>query len=135
MASPIPALVVFVIILPAACTAIYHYISYKRGWDVDDFDIAVGDGADDCDSECSGCFYESIDEAHFRRRERWRYYCRMLQVRTKGESKERFSESIESIFRWRRKKKRRETRFWPQRVSPALKEITWSTGPSKRRTQ
>jgi len=32
----ISALVVFVIILPAVCTACYHYVSFRRGWDADD---------------------------------------------------------------------------------------------------
>lgn len=70
-------LVVFVIILPACCTAIYHYVSYKKGWD-DDEDL-------ECDSACSECNVqmdrqESDEEIQFRQRERWRYYYRMLSA-------------------------------------------------------
>ena len=55
-------LVVFVIILPACCTAIYHYVSYKKGWDDED---------PECDdSACSECNVqmgqESEEEIQFR---------------------------------------------------------------------
>ena len=51
------------IILPACCTAIYHYVSYKKGWD-DDEDL-------ECDSACSECNVqmdrqESDEEIQFR---------------------------------------------------------------------
>ena len=57
----ISGLVVFVIILPACCTAIYHYVSYKKGWDDED---------PECDSACSECNVqmgqESEEEIQFR---------------------------------------------------------------------
>ena len=50
------------IILPACCTAIYHYVSYKKGWDDED---------PECDdSACSECNVqmgqESEEEIQFR---------------------------------------------------------------------
>ena len=33
---PISALVLFVIVFPALCTACYHFVSYKHAWDRDD---------------------------------------------------------------------------------------------------
>lgn len=75
------ALVLFVIVLPAVCTACYHWYSYRKGWD-DDFS--------DCDSDCDECnvgtlnsglpTYETINDGGYRYKERWRYYCRVLQA-------------------------------------------------------
>ena len=59
------------IVLPACCPACYHGYSYKKGWD---------DDISQCESNCSGCFHESMEEAHFRRREKWRYMCRLLKA-------------------------------------------------------
>ena len=71
LSSFFAALVIFVIVLPACCTAGYHWYSYKKGWD---------DDISQCESNCSGCFHESLEEAHFRRREKWRYMCRLLKA-------------------------------------------------------
>ena len=58
------ALVVFVIVLPAMCTAIYHYISYKKGWDFDEEEFIAGLNLPDidCGSQCSECRKEFADQ-------------------------------------------------------------------------
>lgn len=58
------ALVVFVIVFPALCTAIYHYISYKKGWDFDEEEFINGLNLQDidCGSECSECRKEFAEE-------------------------------------------------------------------------
>ena len=52
----------FVIVLPAVCTACYHYLAYKKGWDTDDY------GYDpDLDSEMNDpSNYETINEDRYR---------------------------------------------------------------------
>ncbi len=70
------------IILPAVCTACYHYISYRKGWDADDLGYDADLESDDGEVNKEGVqHYESMDGAEqIRRKERWRYYMHVMQA-------------------------------------------------------
>ncbi len=77
------ALVVCVIILPAVCTALYHYVSYRKGWDADDltYDADLESDSEGGVTKDGVQHYESMDGAEqIRRKERWRYYMHVMQA-------------------------------------------------------